>query len=279
MGMILSDSLQLRRTAIAYLFQNVITPERTDTLAFYDEVNKEGLEFPEMQHLQRELVMLRRVPPDHVAEVHVGAMEAQAGVGGPTVPAAFRFLFAEAGSTKPFKFYRDAADTIYDAFRKIWGARLGRLQLTEVSYIATLSLNAAEGAAGFMRDHIMQVTDPMKRHLGREWGHFTAKLSSGILVAQPTEGGQQPLPGAGVDLEVQSHPQDPKLLVLTLLVKWPLVQLRLNDLQIPVEVRAGLGGRDYLEVNVEPKPPHDHLDLVYKFLTGNVVPFLSAAAR
>lgn len=277
--MILTDSLQLRRTAIAYLFQNVITPERADTLAFYDEVNKEGLEFPEMQHLQRELVMLRRVPPDHVAEVHVGAMEAQAGPGGPTVPAAFRFLFAETGSTKPFKFYRDAADTIYEAFRKAWGARLGRLQLTEVSYIATLGVNATEGAAGFMRDYLMQVDDPMKRHLGRDWGHFTAKLSSGILLAQGAGAEQQALPGAGVDIEVQSHPQDPRLLVLTLLVKWPLVQLRLNDLQIPVEVRAGLGGRDFLEVNVEPNPPHDHLDQVYKYLGENVVPFLSAAAR
>ena len=277
--MILPGSPQLRRTAIAYLFQNVVTQQRSDNLAFYDEITKEGLDFPEMQQLPRELVLLQRGSPGHLAEIHVGSMDVAAAPGAPVTAAAFRLLVAETGSSKPIEFFRDTADAVFEAFCNTWGTRRGRLQLVEVSIIAIVAANDPGGAAAFLRDHVMNVAAPAKDHLGRDFGQFGVKLGSGVVVEIGPNPVTTSLPGAQVDLNIESNIQDPQSLVLTLLVKWPLMQLRLSELQMPPEIKAQLGGRDFLEMNIEPKEPNLYIEQAYGYLNDRVMPFLRATGR
>src|SRR5438105_5581311 len=129
-----------------------------------------------------------------------------------------------------------------------------------------MGVNVTGGAAGFLRYRVMHSDGSMHKHLGREFGHFLVKLGSGMVVVRGPEASEQAIPGAMLDLQLESHLQDPRLLVITLLVKWPLVQLRLSDVQIPPEMRNSLGSSDFLELNVQAKQPNVYLDPVYNYL-------------
>lgn len=277
--MIHADSLQLRRAAIAYLFQNVIPPDRADNLMFYDAVQREGLEYTELQQHARELVLLRRASPEHLAEIRVGSLEVQ--VPSSAVPVAvrapYRLLVAETASSKPFKFFRDGADTIYNAFHQVWGSRTGRLQLVEVSFIATVSIQDAEGAAGFVRDRVTRTSEAIAKHLGREFMQYGIKLGSGMTVVTGPGAAPGALPGAQIDLNLESNPQDPRLLVMQSVVKWQALQLPISSL--PPQARETVGGRDLIEVNTDAQQPNYYLDQAYNYLTNNVLPFLTALSR
>lgn len=276
--MINAESLRITRIAIAYLFQNVVPLERKDNLAFYDEVTREGADFPELHQLPRELVLLRKLGAQQ-AEVRVGAMDVIAQGAQPN-PAAFRLLIAEIGSSQPVKFFADKSDTVYEKFRDVWGGRLGQLQLVEVSIQGTVAAGDDGGAAGFFQNRVLGFDKGLQGHLGREFNQFGVKLGSSVIVDVGT-GAPDPttIPGAQVEFNLETSPQDPRVLTFQLLVKWPMIQLRLSGMQMPPEVRAKLGGQDFVEMNRDPKMPNTYIDSVYNYLERRVLAFLKAAGR
>jgi hypothetical protein len=275
--MILTESLQLGRIAIAYLYQNAITQDRADNFRFYDEVTKEGVDLPEMQQLPGELVLLQRVSPEHMSEVRVGRMQVQGAPPGVPVQAPFRLLIAEQGSTKSIKIFQDNADSIASSFHTVWGGRVGRLQLVEVSIVASVQVSSTEGAAAFIRDDVTHVGAAMRNHLGRNFNVFGMKLGSGMFVVQGAEA--LPLGGAHLELSIDSNPQDVRLLQVTLAAKWQALQLRVSDMQIPDQAKEAIGKRDFIELNVEAKQPETYVSQVYNYLQQHVIPFLAASGQ
>lgn len=270
-----SESLQVRRTAIAYVFPSAVRLERRDNLAFYDDVTGSGVELPELQQLPQELVMLHRKAPEYLLEVRVGAMNV------PLQPPAagglpFRFLVAEAGSGKPVKLFNDLADSCYGAFEKVWGARHGTAQMVEVSIMSTLSFDTAGGARGFLREKLLRNSDSLGNHLGRDVSEFAFKFGSGMILAGDPNS-PVPMANAQLDLVLETVPQDQRILVVNLTAKWHGVQIPVAEL--PEPARASLGGRQMLEVNRKSRQPSEYVDETYGYLTRQVIAFLSDVAR
>lgn len=271
-----SESLQVRRIAIAYVFPGAPRLERRDNLAFYDEVTGTGVELPELQQLPQEVVMLHRKAPEYLLEVRVGAL-----VGVPIQPAAaggapFRFLVAETGSGKPVKLFTDLADSCYHAFEKVWGARHGPTQMVEVSIISTLSFDAMGGARTFLRERVLRNSDALRNHLGREVNEFAFKFGSGMVVGS-TASVPEPMANAQLDLVLETVPQDERLLVLNLTAKWHGVQIPVAEL--PEPVRASFEGRQILELNRKSRQPAAYVDETYEYLSKQVIAFLSDISR
>lgn len=277
------DTLQIRRSAIAYLYQGSPALARNDNLSFYDEITNSGVELPEMNQQRQELVLLNRPNAGQAFEVRVGAMVAPVQPPpGVFVQAPFRLLIAELGAQRPIKFFLESADTIYNAFQRVWGAKAGKLQLVEVSLIATAVMNHPQGAVGFIKERLSKTSAELERHLGREFEGITLKLTSnpGIAVsAGPAPASSLPLSGASVELTFEPNAQDRTQVALTAMVKWQAVQIRLDEMQLPPEVRSALGGRDFLELNAEARVPSTYVAEVYNYLEKRVTAFLSAVGR
>lgn len=274
----LANSLQIRRSAIAYLFQTGLGLDRRDNMEFYDAITAEGVELPQMQQSPKELVLLHQRAPDQGFEVRVGAMQVQAPPG-IAVNAPFRLLVAETGSPKPVQFFSEAADSVFGAFRKIWKDRYGQLQMVEVSVFGTLSADPDPGgAAAFIRERALMGDEAIRRTLGREFGQFGFKLSSPMFLAVPP-GTNLPLQGAQLELTVESLMNDPKLIGITLLAKWQRIEVPVRGAQLPPEVRSAMGGRDVLELNTEPREPREYLTPVYEYFTDNVARFVANPGR
>lgn len=275
--MIVPDSLQIGRIALAYLYQNAVAPTRKDNLAFYDAVTGEGLEFPEFQQHPKELVMIRR-SGENIAELRVGQVDVINAAGG-AVAKPFRFLLAETRSGKPIKFFKDDAENTFEKFLSIWGAQVGRLQLAELSMQGMFHAPDQGGAAGFLKTRVLQVGPAVGDHLKREFGNYAVKLASDPLVTIGDASKGPPLQGAQVELTLENQAQDPARLVFHLLLKWPMLQLPVRGLAIPQPLRDKLGGRDVIEINVEAQRPNSYIDAGYEYLTDHVVPFLKALSR
>lgn len=286
--MIVDSSLQIKRTAIAYLHAPIPSsgpgPQRQDNLQFYEKVLASGLDLPEMQQFGQEVVLLNRSGLDQITEVRAGNVA----LGGPVapgvpVPAHFRLLFAVQNSNRPFKFTVDGAENCFEAARQVWGARLQGLTLVEVSMVATAQLRGAESAAAVLRDRVTRVGEHAASRLGRQYDHVQVKLGSGTALVF---GAQQPgpaMPGASVELTLEPiEPQTPEnehLVQVVLLCKWPALQLNLRQLQIPQQVRDLLGGKEYIELNQDVLRPDHYISQVYNYLQSNVLPFLDIAGR
>ncbi len=282
--MIVDSSLLIRRTAIAYLHAQIpgAASQRQDNIQFFEEINSSGLDFPDMQQTGSELVLLNRATAERISEIRVGnfsPIPPGSVPPGVQVPTNFRLLFAEQNSPKPLKFTLDAADAAHEAMLKVWGSRLGTLTLVEVSMVATTQLNHAEGAGAYLRDRVTRVGDVAENRLGRKFDQVSVKLNSHPPIAFGDNPQPPAIPGAQVELSLEALPPEQKLVVITLLVKWPLIQLRLRDLQLPLEVRTALGDREFLELNHDLKPPTFYVEQVYNYLQNNVLSFLEAVGR
>lgn len=277
------SDLQIRRVAIAYLYQGSLTPGRDDNISFYDEITSGGVELPEMNQQRQELVLLHRPSPGQAFEVRVGAMvPAAQPPPGVFVQSPLRLLIAEAGATRPLKFFLDSADTIYSAFQRVWGPRAGQIQLVEVSLIATTAINHPQGAAGFIKERLSKTSSDLDQKLGRDFEGITLKLTSlpGISVATGGAPAHNlPLAGASIDLTFEPNAQDAAQMALTALVKWQTVQVPLHQMQLPAEVRAAMGGRDFLQLNADARAPAKYVSEVYDYLETRVKAFLSVLGR
>jgi hypothetical protein len=269
------DSLQVRRTALAYVFPSAIRLDRRDNLAFYDKVTESGVELPELQQLPQEVVLLQRKPPEYVNEVRVGALQMMVPGAAPT-GAAFRLLIAEQGSSKPMKFFTDTAENCFSAFRQVWGARHGKVQMVEVALVGTVSCDGNEGPREFIRNRVLRIGKIAQNQLGREQTEFSVRLGAGMLLIHGPEM-NAPVPNAQLDLTLETIPNESRLLAINLVAKFAGVQLPVTG--IPEAHRAQLGGRQVLEINQELLSPSQYVDPVYAFLTTNVMAFLADAAR
>jgi hypothetical protein len=284
--MIAGSSLQVRRIAIAYLHPPIAlqgaTTQRQDNLHFYEKILSAGLEYPEMVQQGSELVLLNRSGgPETLSEVRVGNIALAQGPPAPgtQVPAHFRFLFAEQNSSKALKFVQDAAETMYDAGRHIWGPRLGPVVLVEVSMTATAQLPQGETAAAYLRNKVTRVGEQAQNRLGREFEQVHLKLVSGAPIVIGEGAPQPPLPGAYVELTLEPVIPEQQLVVLNMLVRWQAVRLDLKQLQLPPQLRDVLAGKEFIAFNQEAQAPTFYIDQVYNYLQSNAVSFLDAVGR
>ncbi len=281
-GMI-TDSLQVKRRAIAYLYQMVPALQRNDNMSFYEEITKHGVDLPEIMQQPHELALLKRTvgSPEQLDEVRVGAIAAPVPmVPGGMVPAAFRCLIAEQGSSRPLKLFVDLASTIHEAFGHVWGGRAGRLQLVEVAFVATVSVEHPEGAPGFLKEYVTRTAQHVTNHLGRNFDGLSVKFTSNPVMQVGPGGPAVPLVGAHVELTLEPFLQDiMRQLFVNLAVKWPAMQFRLSDLQVPAEARAALGNKEFVELNVDPREPSSYIEQVSEYMEHQVLPFISAVSR
>lgn len=283
--MIVDSSLQVRRTAIAYLHPPVpmqgATTQRQDNLQFYERILTAGLEYPEMVQQGSELVLLNRsAGPEQVSEVRVGNIALVQGPPPPgtQVPAHFRLLFAEQNSSKAFKLIQDAAETIYEASRHIWGARLGQVGMVEVSMTATAQMGQSEGAAAYLRDKVTRVGDHVQNRLARQFDQVHIKLVSNAPITIG-EGTTPPLPGAYVELSLDPVIPDPQLVVITLLARWQAIRVDLKHLQLPPALKEAMADKEFIALNQEAQAPTFYIEQVYNYLKTNTVSFLDAVGR
>jgi hypothetical protein len=282
--MIVDSSLQVRRTAIAYLHPPVslqgATTQRQDNLQFYERILGAGLEYPEMVQQGSELVLLNRSSGlEQVSEVRVGNVALVQGPPPPgaQVPAHFRLLFAEQNASKAFKLVQDAADTVYEASRHIWGARLGPVTMVEVSMTATAQMG--ENAGAYLRDKVTRIGDHVQNRLAREFDQVHLKLVSNAPITIGEGTPNPPLPGAYVELSLDPVIPEQQLVVITLLVRWQAIRVDLKHLQLPPALRDALADKDFIALNQEAQAPIFYIDQVYNYLQKNTVSFLDAVGR
>ncbi len=281
--MIVDSSLQVRRTAIAYLHPPVAlqgaATQRQDNLQFYERILSAGLEYPEMVQQGSELVLLNRsAGPEQVSEVRVGNVALIQGPPPPgaQVPAHFRLLFAEQNSSKAFKLVQDATETIYEACRHIWGARLGPVGMVEVSMTATAQMGQGESAAAYLRDKVTRIGDHVQNRLARQFDQVHLKLVSNAPITIGEGAPNPPLPGAYVELSLDPVIPEQQLVVITLLARWQAIRVDLKHLQLPPALRDALADKEFIALNQEAQAPTFYIDQVYNYLSTNTVSFLDA---
>jgi hypothetical protein len=275
--MLAKDSLQVRRSAIAYVFQDTVQLDRSMALKFNEQLNSDGEDFPEMRHNPAEVVLSRGTAP-RTAEIHVGGFAAQTPQGGPAAVSGFRFLVADSESAKPIKFFCDLADTAHDAFNMFWGGRGGRLVMVEVAISATMELtDAPNGAAAHLLKELAHMSDPAQSALGRPVNHFALRLGSGLILAPESAPVKPPLGNAQVDLAFESFPADPRLVIVNMVVKWPAIDMRLRDTSVPVEMHSQLSSTGTLEMNQKAEKPSAYIDQSFDYISKNVVSFLRSS--
>lgn len=278
----IADSLQIRRTAIAYLYQLVPALNRRDNMAFYEELTKQGADFPEMNQQPQELALFRRTAGslEQVAEVRVGALAVQAAPAPSGVmPSAFRFLVAEQASPRPLSAFRESTDIIYQAFQHVWGGLTGRLQLAEVSFMLTVAIDEPDGAIAFLSKYATKTEESVRSHLGRNFDGVSIKLSSNPVIAFGVASDKVPLAGAQIELTMEPFLQDRRQLFMNVIVRWPLLQFRGSDVQLPPEARQAAGSREFFELNNEPREPSSYLTQAFEYVERHILPFLDALRR
>ncbi len=213
-----------------------------------------------------------------MSEVRVGRMQVQGAPPGVPVQAPFRLLIAEQGSAKPIKMFQDNADSVASSFHTVWGGRVGRLQLVEVSIVGSVQVGSAEGSAAYIRDNVTACGTCACNHLGRNFNVFGMKLGSGMFVVQGAEA--LPLGGAHLELSIDSNPQDVRLLQVTLAAKWQALQLRVSDMQLPEQAKEAIGTRDFIGTKRRSQAARNaYISQVYTYLQHNVMPFLAASGQ
>ncbi len=271
------DSLQIRRSAFAQIYSRPIEIQRAEALAFYELITRDIGHFPEMLNQPTGLVFKRRAG-QHVSEVQVNRVNIAGQPRGPA-PAATRFLFAETGSTRPVSEFSAEVAAAVEAFRSKWHS-VGRVTVTEVSFQATVAVNHPEGSMGFIRERLVPSAND-KAHLGRDFPIAQVRLTAPLqLIA---EGGQSEprhiLDDAEISLRLEPFAEDPRFLWLESIYKWPLVQMSLQDVPIPDDVRSSLPLGRSLEVNQSERETTSYITAGYNYVNNNVTPYLQALGR
>jgi hypothetical protein len=265
----IGDSLRIKRIAIAYVYPAMPVLERKDSLAFYDRVTSNRVDFPEFTQKPFDLVMRNRAgtaATDPLSEVRVGQIG----------PNAYRLLYVEQGGTRVLKLVQESADIVYEAFQHVWRGRLGPQAMIEVSFNFSVAITDEGGALGFLRQEMDAVSQGTVDHLGRAFDGLGIRLLSNPLV-QLGGGGLAPtniLANAGIELSIDSAPQDKQHLEMRITVKWPRAQV--NTKGLPDEIRAVAGNRDILELNADERHPSECIAEVERYVTERILPFLRA---
>ncbi|HLA80606.1 MAG TPA: hypothetical protein VJP78_03100 [Thermoleophilia bacterium] len=255
----IAESIAVRSATFAFLFPTQPELKREDNLHFYDKVTSSGVDLPEFQQRQNQ-VLLRRVTagtPPHAFAIQIDHFKQQ-----------LRFLISEEFPRRPLELIQEDADSAWEAFRQIWSLeRLGgRPILAEVTMRSTA---AAEGgnATKYLLDRVLKVSHTGLHKLGRQVQGLGLRL---VLPVQLGVGDKVvPLAGADGNLLIETLLDDPSKVFLQLTSKWP-------TLSIPPGVGPPGIPRD---VNAEIRKPSQYLQDVYDFLHGSVTEFILEAAK
>lgn len=229
-----------------------------------------------------ELILLNRASgPEQAAEVRVGNFLSSPTqpLPGAQVPAHFRLLFAEQNSSKAAKLILEAAENTYEACQHVWGARLGPVSLVEVAVTATCQVNNPDGAAAYIRDKLTRVGEQAQNRLGRNYDQVHVRLVSGPPITFGPGNPETPLEGASIELTIDPVIPEQRLIVFTLLVRWPAMNLDVKQLQLPPQLKEVVGDQNTISLNRDAFPPTYYVEKVYNYLQSNVLSFVAALAR
>lgn len=263
--MSLDFSVTLRRSAIAYLYRETPPLSRDENLKFYDRVTASGVEVTQFSIQGPELVLLR--PPAPAA----GAIEIRVGVFAAPVPQ-LRLLISEHPIDRPADLVRETADIVWDAFRTVWGSRVGEPTLTEVTMEYTAP--APSGSRTFLMDSVAHINPDSLHHIGRDFEGFGLRFMSNanILIGS---GSQPALPSAAVEMRIETYMADPSQLYFLATVKWPPLNVPVE--QLPAAIRSQIQG-PVIQANLKAEKPSHYLKQSDDFICKNVTAFLKHAA-
>ena len=260
------EEVALRRSAIAYVFPENPQLKREDSLQFYDRVTASAIEIPEFRMDAGEVVLLRN------PSVGKSGLEIRAGSFG-TGPN-LRLLVAHLVGEDPVAVSREYADLAWDAFEKIWGARISTPQLVEVTLDFAVQAPGGDSKT-FLVSKVGSVDTAALKKLGREHEGFGLRIMSGPAITLG-EGTGPTLPGAVLELKIETLLEDQSQIFIQAQVKWPAMNIPRDA--IPEAARNQLQDQ-FLQLNIKAEPPTFYLEGVYEFVTTNVVEFLRQAAR
>lgn len=258
------DSITLRRSAIAYLYRETPPLSRVQNLEFYDRVSTSGVEVTQFSIQGPELVLLRAPAPN------TGAIEVRVGTFGAPVPQ-LRFLVSERPVDRPFDLVWETADTVAEAFQKVWGSRVGEPTLTEVTL--EYSAPTPHGSREFM-NAVARIDPGSLNHLGREFQGFGLRFMSGPALAVGA-GTQPALPNAMVETRIETLMEDLSQLYIVATIKWPPLNIRVDTL--PEPVRSQIQG-PVIQANLKAEKPSHYLKQSHDFVYLNVTAFLRHAS-
>jgi hypothetical protein len=263
------EHLTLRRSAIAYLYRENLSLTRAEHLKFYDRVTTSGVDVSDLSIQGPELVLVRRpLAPGS------GALEIRAGLFSTPQLTQLRLLVSETVATdRPVDLVWETADLVRDAFCAIWGGKLSEPNLTEV----TLEFNAAAprgDSRGFLTESVARIDPSALHHLGRPFEGFGLRfVSNPSLTLGP--GPAPELPGAQVELRLETLLADLSQLFLLATIRWPALSVPVQ--QLPAEVQRQIEV-PVVQANIKAEKPSHYLRLSYDFVTKSVVAFLRHAA-
>lgn len=250
-------SIAVRSSTFAFVFPTQPELGREENLRFYDHATSGGLDLPEFSQKANALVLKRQsggTPPNAIA-IRVDHFQKQ-----------LRFLVTEDFPRKTFELFKETADIAWDAFQEVWpiGKLGGRPSLAEVTLRFTA---AAEGgnATDFLVDRVLKVSHGGLAKLGRKVQGAGLRLVFPVEV--PVSGGDIPLSGGDGNILIETLLEDPSKVFFQMTTKWPFVA-------IP---RGSVTEGGPQEINADMLKPSEYLDAVYRYVTDQVVNFISAS--
>ena len=264
------EHLTLRRSAIAYLYRENLSLARDENLRFYDRVTASGVDISDFSIQGPELVLVRRP-----LAAGSGALEIRAGLFGfaPQLTQ-LRLLVSETVAVdRPVDLVWETADLVRDAFSTLWGGRLSEPNLTEV----TLEFSAAAprgDSRGFLAESVAKIDPSSLHHLGRTFEGFGLRFISNQLTVSTAQPAQE-LPGAQVEMRLETLLADLTQLFILATIKWPALSVPVQ--QLPAEVQRQVEGPVF-QANIKAEKPSYYLKLGYDFVAKSVVAFLRHAA-
>jgi hypothetical protein len=265
------EELTLNKSAIAYLFKENPTLRREDNLSFYDKVVNSGIDLPSFSFEGgTELVLQRKGGHRGKAGIEVRVGEFQR--------AKLRLLIGQSVEQAPVETTRENADAIYLAFQSVWQERVSQPELTEVT-LEFFGAAPSGDARVFLGDKVARLNRKATRFLGRELTGFGLRLVSGPVVVlgdAAKDPNAPPLPGADINLRVESSVRDPSQVFFQVQAKWPALNVPRDSLPGAVQSQVT---EQFIQVNPKARQPTFYLDQVYDFVQNRVVNFLRESGQ
>lgn len=267
------EGITLKRSAIAYIHRQNPPLARAENMSFYDRVTASGAEITQFMVQGPELVLLRQpTAVQNGLEIRVG------GFGPNPQLQQLRLLVNEliAGSGPPvMTLVRETADLVYDAFVAVWGEKATEVVLVEVTQEMLAPAPRGE-ARRFLAEDVAHLDPAALVHLGKNFQGFGIRLMAPPLEMGLDAGAPHVLPGADVELRVETFLGDNSQLHVVMTTRWPALTIPTH--QLPPEVRSKVGG-PVLQANIKAEKPSHYLDLSYEYVTKNVKAFLEYGSQ
>lgn len=237
-------------------------------MKFYDRLSKGGLDLPQLSMQGTELVLVRAPTPAQ------GALEIRVGLFG--APAQLRLLVSETPVDRPPELVWETADLVWDAFREFWGSRVAEPSLTEVTLEATAHAPDSDSRT-FLTGSVARIDPAALPHLGRDMQGFGIRFMSGPAIGVVAGGPQPALPGAALDLRAETLVTNPAQLLIAATIQWPPLNLAVQQLRLPDELRDKVQG-PAIQYNLKAEKPSHYLKQSHDYVVKNLGAFLRYGA-